>query len=195
MRPVRIAATFAALMLATAVAAPSVGAFDERVNTGRTGFYTIPDDGLSPGVACRYEDHPGQQRDELNKISVRQIWTHGPWARWTWIGHRVVIQARRTAASPWVSVWKSPLVKKRANTTNVAFFGPYRYFTPENHRRQYRVVHKLIYYQKRSQTQAAGKVKGLVEVYKHVQKGQPAYTRGQEGGPGAWCQRKFWPVP
>lgn len=61
-------------------------------------------------------------------------------------------------------MWTGPLVKKRANRWNVAFFGPQRYFTPEDHRNLYRVVHKLFYYEKGSQTQVAGRVKGIVEV-------------------------------
>jgi hypothetical protein len=40
----------------------------------------------------------------------------------------------------------------------------------------------------------AGKVRGAIEVHKHVMSGPPAYAKGMEGA-GGWCQKRFWPVP
>ncbi len=111
MRPIRTAAVFAALLLASAVAAPSVGAFDEKVNTGKTGLYTIPDDALSPGAVCRYEANPGKLKDETNKISTRKMWTHGPWAQKSWIGHRIIVMKRAKNSSPWKTAWSSRAVR------------------------------------------------------------------------------------
>jgi hypothetical protein len=195
-RPIRIAATVAALALVGSAMAAPVSAFKETKSSGATGFYTINDDAFSPGAACRYENNPGKKRDETNKVQSRKIFTHGPWAQMSWVGHRVIVQQRRNASKPWKVRWSSSVRKGRANDTEVVFFGPRSFKTPENHRMQYRVVHKLIYYQKGSKTKQAGMVRGNVEVYKHTGTQGPApYLTGQEGGPGGWCNKRFWPVP
>jgi len=195
LRPIRTVAVFAALLLASAVAAPSVGAFDEKVNTGKTGYYTVPDDALSPGAVCRYEANPGKLKDETNKISTRKMQTHGPWARMSWIGHRIIVMKRAKNSSPWKTAWKSPITKQKANDGVVAFFGAKHFKTPENHKKLYRVVMQLTYYKRGSKTQVAGKVRGAIEVHKHVMVGEPRYNVGTEGDPGGWCKKRYWPVP
>ena len=177
-------------MLATAVMAPSVGAFDELSKSGTTGFYTVNDDGFSPGAVCRYESNPGPNyKDEVNKVSSRRVWTHGPFAAKSWVGHRVVVlkNAKPYGDETFRTVWKSPIVKKRANQAEVAFFGAKHYLTPENHKAQYRLQHLFFYYKKHNKNQLIGKVQGLVEVYKHKQLGGPTGNFGSEGGPAGWC--------
>jgi hypothetical protein len=186
---------FAALLLASAVAAPSVGAFNEKVNSGKTGFYTVPDDGSSPGALCRYENNPGTFRDETDKVWSRKVWTHGPFLRKTWVGHRIIIMKRARDSQPWKIASKSPITKAKANQTEVATFFGKKFVTPENHKKLYRVVHQFTYYKKGSKTQVAGKVRGAVEVFKHAQTGHTPYTGGTEGGPGGWCNKRFPEVP
>ena len=195
MRPIRTAAAFAALLLASAVAAPSVGAFDVRVETGTTGFWTINDDGFSPGAVCRYENNPGKNKDETNKVSSRKIWTHGDYPQMTWVGHKVIFYKRANASSKWKIAKTSQITKKKANQASVAFFGAKHYRTPENHKKLYRVVHQLIWYKPGSKTKVDGKMRGAVEVHKHVLQGKAPYQLGTEGGPGGWCKKKFWPIP
>lgn len=195
MRIVRLAASFTALMLATTVVAPSVSAFEEKVNSGNTGFYTVPDDAISPGGHCRYENNPGKLTDETNRVSSRKVWTHGPFAAKSWVGHRIIIMKRRNSSLSWKTAWKSPITKARANEAEVATFSPKGWFTPENHKRQYRVVHQFTYYALGSKTQVVGKVRGAVEVFKHAMSPKSPYLRGTEGGPGGWCKKRFWPVP
>ena len=55
MRSIRTATVFATLVLAGAVVAPSVGAFEELKSTGKTGEYTVPDYNDQPAAICRYE--------------------------------------------------------------------------------------------------------------------------------------------
>lgn|GEM_PF-5390645 len=195
MRPIRIVAAFATLVFASALAAPSVGAFDEAAKTGKTGFYTIPDEASSPGAVCRYENNPGKLYDETNKVSSRKMWTHGPWAQKSWVGHRIIVKKRRSSSQPWRTAWKSPITKKRANDVEVATFYGKRFSTPENHKMQYRVVVKLTYYKRGSKTNVAGRVRGAIEVYKHKIVGSAPYTFGTEGGPGGRCKKRFWSVP
>jgi len=195
LRPIRTAAVFAVLLLASAVAAPSVGAFNQKINTGSTGFYTILDDAGSPGTVCRYENNPGKLKDETNKVSSRQMWTHGPWAEKSWVGHQIIVFERKGAAHPWKSVWKSRVAKKRASDGVVAFFGAKHYRTPEMHNKRYRVVVQLTYYAQGSKTTLAGRVRGSLEVTRHAMTGHAPYLRGAEGGPMGWCKKRFWPVP
>jgi hypothetical protein len=193
-RSIRTGAALAALMLAAAVAAPSAGAFDELSKTGSTGEYTVSDDGSSPGAICRYESHPGPNyKDELNKVSSRRVWTHGPFPVDSWVGHRIVVlkNAKPYDDEQFRAVWKSPIVKKRANDAEVAFFGGKHYLTPENNKGQYRVQHVFFYYQKQNKNKLIGRVQGLLEVYKLKQSGSPATTFGVEGGPAGYCTQHF----
>lgn len=195
MRLIRSAALLAALLLVSAIAAPSVGAFQENVNNGKTGFYTVPDDAFSPGAVCRYENNPGKFKDETNKVRARMVWTHGPFAMKSWVGHRMIVLKRANASMKWSVAWKSPITKARANQVAVATFGGKRWLTPERHKKQYRVVHQFTYYAKGSKTKVVGTVRGAVEVYKHALAWQAPYLQGQEGGLGGWCKKRFWPVP
>jgi hypothetical protein len=192
LRPIRIAATFATLLLASAVAAPSVGAFQEKANAGSTGLYTIPDEALSPGAVCRYENNPGKRGDETNRISSRLMWTHGPGERMSWVGHRIIIKKKRGASYPWKTAWKSPITKQRASDSEVAFFKAKHYRTPESHNKRYRLVVELTFYTPGSKTKQVGRVRGAVEVHKHALSGQSPYRRGEEGGPVGWCRKTFW---
>lgn len=177
-------------MLAASVAAPSVGAFDELKSSGTTGEYTVNDAAFSPGAVCRYESHPGPAyKDELNKVSSRKVWTHGPFGAKSWVGHRVVVlrNSKPYGDDKFRTVWKSPIVKKRANDAEVAFFGAQHYKTPENHKSLYRVQHIFFYYQKHNKNKLIGRVQGLVEVYKYKQPGSLVDLFGVEGGPAGWC--------
>ncbi len=195
MRSIRTASVFAVLVLAGAVVAPSVGAFDELKSTGKTGEYTVPDYNDAPGAVCQYESHPGQPaKDEIDKVSSKRVWTHGPFSKKSWVGHRVIFLKN---AEPWGDdkfrvVRKSPIVKKRANDTNVAFFGASRYRTPETNKSEYRVQHIFTYYKKGSTTKVIGRVQGLLEVYLMKVPG-PDDQVGAEGGPVGRCPGQLLP--
>jgi len=195
MRPVRTAAVFAALMLATAVAAPSVGAFSEGAKSGKTGFYTVPDDAIGPGVTCKYENNPFKKNDEINKIVVKSNWTHGPFAtaRKTWVGQRILIKknAKPYGDGKYKTVYRSPIIKKRANMVDVATFPNRTWKAPEKSKARYRAQVVFLYYKKGSKTKLAGRVRGVMEVYKHKMFPKAPYTRGTEGGPPGFCAANF----
>ena len=124
-------------------------------------------------------------KDEIDKVSSRRVWTHGPFSQKTWVGHRVIFLKN---AKPWGDhkfrvVHKSPIVKERANDTQVAFFGGSHYRTPETNKSEYRVQHVFIYYKKGSKTKVIGRVQGLVEVYRLKHLYYVDGTSGTEGGP------------
>ncbi len=192
MRTIRTATVFAALMLATAVAAPSVGAFNEAVNTGTTADYNIIDDTGMPGATCRYENNPGKKNDEINKISVRKMNSHGPFATKSWVGQRILIKknGKPYGDGKFKTVYRSRIIKGKANQFEVAFFPARNWKAPENSKARYRAQVILIYYKKGSKTKQIGKVRGLLEVYKHKIAGKPAVKTGDEGA-ASWCRPKF----
>jgi hypothetical protein len=179
-------------MLAGAVVAPGVAAFDLNEDSGKTGEWTINDDGFSPGAVCRYENNPGKKKDETNKVSSKKVWTHGPFAQKSWVGHRIVVQKRKNGAAGWTRAWKSGWNKQKANDTQVAFFKGVNFKTPEKHGKQYRVLHQFDYYKKGSQTTVVGRVRGSIEVYKHILAEQAPYLFGTEGGPAGRCAKTWW---
>ncbi|MFV2062204.1 MAG: hypothetical protein ACC726_01665 [Chloroflexota bacterium] len=189
----RTAAVFAALMLATTVAAPSVGAFSEGAKTGKTGFYTVPDDALSPGVICKYENNPFKKNDEINKIVVKPNWTHGPFATKTWVGQRILIKknAKPYGDGKYKTIYRSPIIKKRANGAEVATFPTRRWKAPEKSKARYRAQVIFIYYRKGSKTKMRGRVRGVMEVYKHKMSPKAPYNRDTGGGPPGWCAANF----
>ncbi len=196
MRSIRIATVLATLALAGAVVAPSVGAFDELKSTGNTGLYTVPDYNDAPGAVCRYEQNQGPATDEIDKVGSKRVWTHGPFSQKSWVGHRVIFLKN---AKPWGDdsfrvVHKSPIVKKRANDTDVAFFGGNNYRTPEANKSEYRVQHIFTYYKKGSTTKVIGRVQGVLEVYRMKIPGEAGDQVGVEGGPVGRCPGELLPV-
>ena len=195
MRTFRTAAVFAAMLLASAVVAPTTAGFYEAVVAGNTGEYTVPDYNASPGVVCRFENNPGTFRDEIDRIAVKRMWTHGPFAQKTWVGQRILVKknARPYGDGKFRTVWRSPIVKGKANQSEVFTFPVRGWRAPENSKAQYRVQILLYYYKPGSKAKLVGSVRGLMEVY--AQKMPPGFSTiiGQEGSAGR-CAPRF-PLP
>jgi hypothetical protein len=178
-------------MLAVAAAASPAGAFHEAFTNGTTGLYTVNDFNGSPGITCKFESNPGAQNDELNRIKVKQVHTHGPFAQKTWVGFRFIVKRNSPpfGDEQFRTVFRSPIQKAKANQTDVAFFkGGWN--APEGANGQYRVHVFFYYYAQGSKTQVIGRVRGLEEVYRHAMSGAAAYVLGSEGDAG-FCRRNF----
>ena len=181
-------------MLASAIVAPAVGAFEEQPNTGTTGFATFNDFNGSPGVKCKYENNPGKKHDEINKLKIAQHWTHGPFAQKTWVGSRFKISKD---AKPFDGVYKkvkiSSIVKKKGNLGSVANFDLRKWKAPEKSKARYRVRQILFFYAPGSKKNVIGKIKGEYELYQHNLPGDPMpYVLGIEGGDNGYCKHKYW---
>lgn len=183
------------ICVALAMAIPSLpaAAFNEAVDTGTTAFYTVFDDSSTPGVTCKYEDNSGTDNDELDRIRVRNLQAHGPFATKSWVGYRFLVKRQRPPfTESYRTVYRSPVIKKKANQSEVAFF-PWRTWTaPEGTHARYR-VHILLYWYKRgSTTQVIGKMRGLIEVYKHKLGSGSPYLMGSVGSAG-YCEPEHSP--
>ena len=192
MRSTRTTAVFVAMMLASAVVAPAAAGFYEAQNSGNTGVYTVPDYNGQAGVVCRYEDNPGTTNDEIDRIAVKKMWTHGPYAQKTWVGQRILIKknARPFSDGKFQTVWRSPIIKGKANQSEVAFFPVRGWKAPEKSKAQYRVQVLFFYYKPGSKTKVVGRVRGLEEVYRYKMPLSGSWDFGEEGDAG-WCGPRF----
>jgi hypothetical protein len=88
------------------------------------------------------------------------------------------------------TVFRSPIQKKRANdNTELAFFNG-SWQVPEGTNARFRVHLFFYYYAAGSQTQVVGRVRGLLEVYRHKLNASNSFPLGSEGDAG-WCQRNY----
>jgi hypothetical protein len=175
------------LALATVMAAQPVAAFNETRNTGKTAEYTVNDSLTQPGVGCRYEG----ALQTLDRIVIRKLWTHGPYARKSWVGFQYLIQRDSPPTGDgFRTFFKSPIVKKRADQAEVAYFSR-RFEVPSAARGWFRVKLIIRYYKQGTSTVEVGRVAGTLEVYEHVASdGAPSYTIGDEGDAG-YCRKRF----
>jgi len=192
-RSMRMTAVLTTMLLASVIVAPTAAGFSEAENSGTTAEYTVPDYNGQPGVVCRYENNPGKTNDEIDRIAVKKMWTHGPFEQKTWVGQRLLIKknARPYSDGIFRTVWRSPIIKGRANQSEPFFFPVRGWRAPENSRAQYRVQVLLFYYEPGSQTKVIGRVRGLYEVYKHNLARQGGSTVVGEEGAAGWCTAKF----
>lgn len=191
MRTIRSLGLLLTLALVGAVAAPTAVAFEETSSNGTVGFYTVNDFNDRPGVACRYEDNAGATKDELDRIVIKPLWSHGPFATKSWVGFRFIVKANKPPLADGVfrTVYRSPIVKRKANQTEIAnFSGSWR--APEGTRSEYQVKLRFIYYKKGSTSQAVGSASGNLEVYRHKLSAGSTYDLGTEGSAGL-CRRNY----
>jgi hypothetical protein len=181
-------------LLALVFAAQPVGAVSWGPPHGTTAWpdVTVGDEQADPGIACRYEDNAGQLDDVLDVIRIRQLWSHGPFATKSYVGFRYVI-ARNSPPyddNDYVKVYQSPIVKKKANQTEVAFYSA-TWHAPEHTNAQYRVRLFIYWYAKNDPSRRIGWIKGVFEAYEHIHPVDgPPYTIGDTGNTG-YCRPEF----
>ncbi|CAN5441889.1 hypothetical protein BH24CHL9_BH24CHL9_06570 [soil metagenome] len=193
MRAIRLAIALAIVMLASVVVAPTVGAYNEAVNTGTNGEYanSIQDESASPGVTCRYVDKTKDINDRLAKVRVRGFFAHGPFAKDSLVGYRFIVKRQ---APPYTgafkTVYRSPIIKKKANTVDAAGFPTRTWTAPDKTKSRYRVQIFMFWYAKGSTTKVVGRARGLLEAYKHVLPQEPPYVLVDQGD-AAWCRPDY----
>ena len=193
LRTARTAASFAALMLASAIVAPAVGAFDETSNTGKTGLATFTDTGVTAGVKCKFENNPLKKHDEIDKIKISEHWSHGPFVQKTWVGSRFkILKDAKPFDGNYKRVKTSKIIKKKGNQVEPAFFDQRGWKAPEKSKARYRVRQVLFFYKKGSKTKVIGKIKGEYELYEQRLADSLGIILGVEGGENGYCKHKFW---
>jgi hypothetical protein len=185
-------------MLASAIVAPAVGAFEERSNTGTTGFATFTDFNGNPGVKCKYENNPLKKHDEIDKIKIANHWSHGPYEnKKTWVGSRFkIFKDAKPFDGQYKQVFASSIIKDKGDENDtVAFFDQRKWKAPEKSKARYRVRQILFFYAKGSKKNVIGKIKGEYELYQHnLPGGPPPYVIGNEGGDNGYCNHKYWAI-
>lgn len=181
----------AAVMVASLAAAAPTGAYSEKRNTGTTALYTITDEQSSAGVICRYRDGSPDINDRLRKVRVRPFFSHAPFKVKSYVGYRFQVQRQRHPYSgPWETVSSSPILRKLANQTEVAFFPAREWTAPTGTKARFRVRIQLYWYAKGSTSNVIGRASGLMEAYRHRHPDGNQYTLGDEGTP-QYCRPDF----
>lgn len=193
-RSLHPAAAMGIALMTFAFAAQPTIAYDQTSASGNRSFYTVTDEQAQAGVACKYENNSGASNDELDKITVRLLHSHtdANAPSTSKVGFRYIIQRNTPPHSDGVfeTVYSSPIVKKSANDSQVAFFGPYTWKAPEGTRSRYRVKIVLYWYEQGNPNNQIGYAKGLMEAYQHKLADGGTYTLGDEGDPG-YCRRNY----
>jgi hypothetical protein len=191
-RAIRLTTALTTVMLASLVVAPSVGAYHEAVKTGTTADYQVTDEFASPGVVCLYRNPPGAQNDRLKTIRVRPFFAHGPFAKKSYVGYRFIVKRQLPPyTGAYKTVFKSSVLKGRANQTEVAFFPARTWTAPSSTTARFRVQIILHWYAKGSTTKVIGRVRGLMEAYRHkLGKSANTFVIGDQGD-AAYCQPDY----
>jgi DNA-binding ferritin-like protein (Dps family) len=182
------------LLLASAVVAPSVGAYTEAVRTGTAWGdpITVQDYNNLAGVKCKYENNPGKKHDELDKIRIRPQFFHGPYDEKSYVGYRIIIKRNKPPLGDgtYKKFIVSKIIKKLASDSDIANFKARVFKVPEGTNARYRAHIKLYWYAKGSKTDVRGMTRGILDVYDHKMKPKPVYKVGSEGAAG-YCNRNW----
>jgi hypothetical protein len=190
-RMARLVASIAGLALV--VVAQPAGAYNEALRQGTTGEYidAIADDSYAPGVTCLFENNSGAANDELDKISVRKLYVHGPYAQSSTVGYRFIVKRQQPPFNgAYKTVYQSGITKKRGNTADPAVFPARTWTAPERTKARYRIQILLYWYAKGSTTSVIGKTRGLMETYQHRLTRTRSYVNGDAGSAG-YCHPNY----
>jgi len=169
-RPTLLLGTLALALVATVQPA---AAFTEK---GHSGTYYVPqvtDEPSKPGVGCIYNNNAGTSNDTLKRLKVREFFTHSPYHTKSYVGFRVTILRN---GSPYTT---TPMVKRRANDEEVAFFKA-SWLKPAGLSGTFQAIIKLTFYN--PQGVAKGTYKGRMDVYKQ-NLGASGWVNGDAGEP------------
>ena len=170
----RALAVLAAALATTIIPSSPAAAFYEQTNSGDSGYATFPE---MPGVKCSYQDNAGTDNDNLWQVTAMKFWTHGPYSQYTKIAVRFQFQRNTPPVgdNTFVTYSHTSNIVKSANDQYVAYFGPVSYNVPVNGHDRWRVRVLINYYGYGLESNTVvGKIRGLMEVYKHKLPGHRA---------------------
>lgn len=172
-RPFLILAT-AALAVVAAVQ-PAV-AYTELGSGGKTHPPQVSDEMATPGATCLYNDRSGTANDTLKTLKVRRFFTHAPYVKDAYVGYRVTILRN---GSPY---YTTPMIKRKANLEDVAFFGPTTWTKPAGLKGRFQAVIKLTFYNPSGVKK--GNSRGIIDVYDNrLGTSGLSFTNGDPGDP------------
>jgi hypothetical protein len=164
-------------VLALAVTVVPTAAYTELGSAGATYEPQITDEMSAPGVTCRYTDKTDPFADDpLKAVKVRKFFTHSPYAKKSYVGYRVTILRN---GSPY---YTTPMIKRKASQTEVAFFGPTTWTRPAGLKGKFQAVIKLTFYNPNGVKK--GNSRGIIDVYGYKLGAAPiAFAEGDPGDP------------
>ena len=110
----------------------------------------------------------------------------------TWVGYRFRVYQRAALETDYELVFKGALTKRRASTTDPARFPARSWSPPEGlAASDFRVIVDVFWFKAGSKSQARGKVRGVLEVYRHVHPSEDSFVVGKPGD-GGECFYNFW---
>jgi hypothetical protein len=186
----RSAAMLGGTLLAVLFAIQPAAAFQEIYRSGTVYEPQVTDESAAPGVTCIYENNPGASNDELDKIRIRQFFTHAPYAEGAAVGFQLQI-TRNTKPfndNKFFPYQTTPLIRKMASESEVAFFDA-TWRAPEGVNARFRAVIKLYFYTPGSSSNVGGELRGRLEAYQH-KIGSLSFVDGDLGAPGS-CAPKY----
>lgn len=169
--------SLAAAALALVATVAPAAAFTEL---GSGGTYYVPqvtDESGFPGATCRYANNAGTSNDTLKTLTIRQFFSHAPYAKKANVGFRLTILRN---GSPYTT---TAMQKAKANQVSVAFFGPISWTKPAGLSGEFQAVIKLTYFNPAGVKK--GHYRGIIDVYDNKLVGTSShYVTGDPGDPG-----------
>jgi len=188
----RLPALLGGILLATVLAVQPAAAFTDLQHSGRYYVPEVMDDAGIPGVVCQYKDNPGPSNDRLERIKVKQFFTHAPYHHNAKVGFVLVI--KRNAPPFGDGVFKPyakvPIATGTANDQHVAFLTA-SWTVPSGVAGQWRAFIRLVFY-KPGGNVVGGSYLGRLDAYQH-KLGAVSYVDGDVGMPGA-CAPTYAPL-
>lgn len=169
--------SLAAAALAVVATVAPAAAFTELGSGGRYYVPQVTDESGFPGATCRYTNNAGTANDGLKTLTIRQFFTHAPYAKKANVGFRLTILRN---GSPYTT---TPMQKAKANQSSVAFFGPIGWTKPAGLGGEFQAVIKLTFYTPAGVKK--GHYRGIIDVYDNKLVGTgDHYVSGDPGDPG-----------
>jgi hypothetical protein len=176
-----------ASLLATPAAAVEV-----LGTSGTPGMYGVKDTPTRPGVVCRFENHGSKVEEELDRVRARKLRIRGHESFDTWVGYRFRVFERLAPETDYELAFKGALLKRQASASDPARFGARSWSPPEDlPASDFRVIIDLVWYKAGSKSKVRGRVRGVLEVYKHTHPAASSFVEGSPGD-GGECFYNFW---
>jgi hypothetical protein len=164
----RLVSLLGATLLAITAVAPA-SADTVKSTDGNYGMYEVRDqENVYNGVKCQYETHKEHGAYQLDKLVVRKPYVHSYTSGNQWVGWRFIVKRDGDLNGSYQEIYRSSIVKKKANQTDVAAFSDRTWYAPDSQsslKGNYKVWLVLFWFKPGSSTKISGKVATEIDWY------------------------------